>query len=57
MNLWYNEAMVESGMDPAWSGRGGGGGALPALVGRVLIVYLSCVSLSYVCHLPFKIQE
>ena len=32
-----------------------GRGVLPALVGgRVLIKYLSCVSLSHVCHLPFQ---
>ena len=45
-------------MDPAWSGREG---VLPALVGGggggLLIKYLNCVSLSHVCHLPFKIQE
>ena len=34
-----------------------GGGALPALVGGVLIKYLSCVTLSHVCHLPFKIER
>ena len=53
---------VRPGMDPAWSGRGGGG-ALPALVGGCFASsgrgfnYLSCVSLSHVCHLPFKKQE
>ena len=44
---------VRPGMGPAWSGRGGG---CFASSGRGFN-YLSCVSLSHVCHLPFKKQE